>query len=92
MKYTLELPLTPSNSHHHDYSIFSRESQPTSVNVTGWGVARSIYILESVRLKSLVIFTMRTNLLCEVILRGRPLSPCISAERSSGIYMYLNVD
>ena len=38
--YTLGLPPTQDASHHQDYYIFSRESQPkpSFATVTGWGV------------------------------------------------------
>ena len=41
--YRLELPPAPSNIHHQEHSIFSRESQgkPSLVAVTGWGVDRN---------------------------------------------------
>ncbi len=45
--YTLELPPTQDSSHHQDYSIFSRESQPkpSCVTGTGWGL-HPIYTYE----------------------------------------------
>ena len=64
-RYILELPHTHSSSHHQDYSIFSRESQPKSsfVTVTGLGggvdrryVVRTVMIWHHIQSEASSIF------------------------------------